>query len=182
MAGFSVGVIDKVANNAIAELVADIPDQRYRTTFLKQIRNIVPDGKEVGRIEFRRIGTGDWPAAILTPGVRMTIQRSLPVPNISSSVAGEEAGVLRGVHLNQGWIVLDEGPEERKCYIEQYEVFDDVVGPMMNQRVRVPGHWERNRTRLVLHDIILDSDGAGQGRQHEGREEDRPLRNGQGRT
>jgi hypothetical protein len=174
VARFSVGIIDKVANSAIDELEADIPDQRYRTTLLKQIRNIVPDGKEVGRIEFRRLGVGDWPPAILTPAVRTTIQRSLPVPNISSRVAGEEAGVLRGVHLNQGWIVLDEGAKERRCYIDQYEVFDDVVGPMINQRVRVPGHWERDRTRFVLHDIILDSDEEGRRPRHERGEEDRP--------
>lgn len=163
IAGFSVGVIGKVANNMIDELEDDIPDRRYRTTFLKQIRNIIPDGREVGRIEIRQVGIEDPVPAILTPSVRATIQRSIPVPEVSPSVAGEEVGVLRGVHLNEGWIVLDETPNERKCYIEQYEVFDDVVGPMMNQRVRVPGHWERNHTRFVLHDIVLDPDDGNEG-------------------
>ncbi|MGE0543300.1 MAG: hypothetical protein AB7R89_24330 [Dehalococcoidia bacterium] len=175
MAGFSVGVIDKVANNAIDELEANIPDQRYRTTFLKQIRNIVPDGREVGRIEIRRVGVEDPVPAILTPSVRTIIQRSIPGPEISSSVAGEESGVLRAVHLNEGWIVLDEAPRERKCYIDQYEVFDDVVGPMMNQWVRVPGHWERNRTRFVLHDIVLDTGNVSQLQRVEGENEGPPT-------
>lgn len=175
MAELSVGIIDRVASNAIDELEADVPDQRYRTTFLKQIRNIVPDGKEVGRIEIRRVGIEDPVPAVLTPSVRTIIQRSIPAPEISPSVAGEDTGVLRAVHLNEGWIVLDEAPRDRKCYIDQYEVFDDVVGPMMNQRVRVPGHWERNRTRFVLHDIVLDTDDGSRVQQIEGGDEGPPT-------
>ncbi|MGD9894842.1 MAG: hypothetical protein AB7U18_26465, partial [Dehalococcoidia bacterium] len=93
----------------------------------------------------------------------------------SSSVAGEVSGVIRAVHLNEGWIVLDEAPRERKCYIDQYEVFDDVVGPMMNQWVRVPGHWERNRTRFVLHDIVLDTGNVSQLQRVEGENEGPPT-------
>jgi hypothetical protein len=67
--------------------------------------------------------------------------------------AGEEEveDVLRALDLNRGWIILGEKAETR-CYVDKDSpVLEDVVGPLVNRRVRVRTYKKGNQR--VIRDI-----------------------------
>lgn len=126
------------------KLAAAIPPEDYRNAFLKLVRNLVPDGAEVREIELQRASDGRT-VTRLVPATRNAITRHLrqqrkPRRDEEPSAATD---ILRAVQLNEGWIALGKEPEQR-FHVPDELALEDVIGPLVNQRVRVSFHRERN--------------------------------------
>jgi hypothetical protein len=149
-------VIDAVSSASPEDLSERIPDERYRVVLAKLVRNLVPDGRELTEVEIRRSQVGDRQAAVLRPELRKVITRRLASGAPSPKVEASRTGVLRALHLDQGWIMLAEKGEANKYRIAEGRIFDDVVGPLVNRRVTVDGYG-RGRN-FVVTDIQLETD------------------------
>ncbi len=155
--------LDKVDISASTkQFEQEIPDDQYRETFLKLVRNLVPDGKHVGEIRISTISGGGSASMVLTPELHKIIRRHLSRYIPEPERENVQVGVLRALHLDKGWIVLVSNGQEHMCYIQQHKVFDDVVGPFVNHRVRVPGQLTGTgrQRKFVLRDIVLDIEGT----------------------
>lgn len=141
-----------------------IPDENYRNWFQQQVRNLAPGRHGVTEIEVERVTSSSKSVAILTTKVRERMNESLRtnegVAVSSSSQPATLEGTLRGLHLDQGWVAISQEGKEQVCYIGSQQVYDDVVGPFVNHRVTLPGHWEGSGAgrKFFLHEIQLTSD------------------------
>ena len=115
-----------------------VPDEDYRSTFLKLARNLAPTGQRFDRIEFR--ASGDIRPVTLDTDARSFINQQLrtkqPLKIIAEEVREELNGTLRAVHLDKDWLeIAVDGVPVR---VEQLqEAVDDVIGPMVNRAVIV---------------------------------------------
>lgn len=135
-----------------------IPDKNYRQAMQKLMRNILPDGRKVREIEIVRIHGEPLEKVTLFKETKERISTSLEVDEPSAPTQELLKGTLRGLHLDQKWlhVVTPEG-EQLRCDIER-EVLDDVVGPMVNQRVIVHGtSYLKRKGKFKLVDIELDT-------------------------
>ena len=128
--------------------------------FLKLVRNLLPDGKEIREIEI--LALNGIESLSLTRHSKGIIRQHLSP--YMSVVEYEDVltGILRALDLDNGWVELVESGKHHKCRIGENKVLDDVVGPFVNRRVRVPGRWTGSgaRRRFVLNDILPDDDGS----------------------
>lgn len=120
------------------ELERLVPDESYRTTFLKLARNLAPTGKTFDRIELRAFGEAR-PVG-LDVGARANINQQLRQKpfqlNPNDAVPEELRGTLRAVHLDKNW--LDVVVDGISIHIEELQdAVDDVIGPMVNRSVVV---------------------------------------------
>jgi hypothetical protein len=132
-----------------------VPDEAYRNQFLRLIRNLSPDGHEVGEIEVRRIGDNRAPT-ILTPVTRQTIRRRIPRRPADHGQAPEQEirDVLRVIDLNRRRIALGPSDREQKCVVPDDLALVDLVTGLEDRNVRVRGHWQGQS--FVVHDIEPD--------------------------
>lgn len=131
-----------------------VPDQSYRDLLLRLVRNIAPDGREVGEIEVREIGVGG-PPTILRPEVRARISRRLPIrPTVSSDEIVELRDVLRVIDLNRRKIALGTADREQPCEVPADLALVDLIEGLEDKPVRVTGHW-RGRV-FVVHEVEPD--------------------------
>lgn len=94
-------------------------------------------------------------AAVLRPDHRAPLDRKIRAhrpPRTKRQTERVRVDILRGLHLNQGWIVLGAKGHERKCYVGRAIVLEDVIEGLVNHRVRVTGHYERRK--FVIEDIV----------------------------
>src|SRR5690606_9642308 len=68
-------VVSASAAGEDAELSDAVPDGRYRATFLRLVRNLVPNGRVFSKLEIKAVG--DEVAATFTPESRVVINQSL---------------------------------------------------------------------------------------------------------
>ena len=121
------------------ELNQLVPDENYRTTFLKLARNLAPTGKTCDRIELR--AAGESRPVGLDVEVRANINQQLKQKssrsNVEDIVPEELFGILRALHLDKDWleIVVDSSPPIRIEGLQ--DAVDDVIGPMVNRSVIV---------------------------------------------
>lgn len=120
------------------ELERLVPDENYRTTFLKLARNLAPTGKTFDRIELR--ASGDARPVGLDVGARANINQQLrqkpSQPNTDEVVPEELRGTLRALNLDKDW--LDVVVDGTSMHIEGLQdAVDDVIGPMVNRSVVV---------------------------------------------
>lgn len=147
---------------------AEIPDERYRQALLKLTRNVVPDGKRVGQVELARmsdrLATDPHERVVLVPaskpGISAAINRDRPAAAPDEETQTEEVvGVLRALHLDHRWLEVHvENGAPLRCETSENEL-DDVIGPLVNRRVRVRGVWTTGRRQFRLRDIFRDDDG-----------------------
>lgn len=115
-----------------------VPDDGYRSTFLKLTRNLAPTGKSFDRIEFR--ASGEMKPVALSVDARVNINQQLrkktSVQPTSDEVLEDLRGTLRALHLDKDWleIVVDGIPMH---VIGLQDAVDDVIGPMVNRSVVV---------------------------------------------
>jgi len=133
------GILYEASSDSTPELAVRVNDLRYEETFLKLVRNLAPTGRHLSEIEILRTA-GDQ-STILRPEVRRSIQRRLDRGKKPSSHAPHRAGILRALDLDHHWLVLVANGVEQRTQIEQGRVLDDVVGPLVNRRVRAEGLW-----------------------------------------
>lgn len=141
----------------VGSLEKIVPDPSYRKTLLKLTQNLAPTGKAFDSIEFK--GPSDSSAVMLTTDTRKQIRDHLRPPSEPGAASSEEvvSGVLRAVHLEKDWleIVRSEGPSIKVTDVG--EVVDDVIGPMVNHRVRVTVRRSgRIRPKYAFIDIESD--------------------------
>lgn len=120
------------------ELERLVPDQSYRTTFLKLARNLAPTGKTFDRIELR--SSGEAKPVGLDVGARANINQQLrqtpSQPSADDAAPEELRGTLRAVHLDKDWLdVVVDGTSMH--IVELQDAVDDVIGPMVNRSVVV---------------------------------------------
>ena len=114
-----------------------VPDQEYRSTFLKLTRNLAPRGRGCERVEIRSADDSD--AVRLDPEVRQDLTGAIRRLNTNSSATGERNtlnGVLRALHLDKDWLEVAVDDEHIKVHGVGEQV-DDVIGPMVNKPVAV---------------------------------------------
>lgn len=115
-----------------------VPDENYRSTFLKLARNLAPTGKTFDRIELR--GSGETRPVALGIESRVNINQQLrkkpPFPTTAGEVLEELRGTLRAVHLDKDW--LEVVVDSVSVHVEGLQdTVDDVIGPMVNRAVIV---------------------------------------------
>jgi hypothetical protein len=150
-----LSILQAAADDPGDSLKAIVPDEDYRTIFLKMTRNLAPTGKVIEQIEIR--GPRSGAAITLSPGSRRAISTTLRPARDGQAEAPPAdnetvlSGVLRALHLDDDWIeVTAEGKHQR--IIGVGDVVDDVIGPMVNKEVRVRVRKER-RGKLIFVDI-----------------------------
>ncbi|MBI2918551.1 MAG: hypothetical protein HYY01_11240 [Chloroflexi bacterium] len=141
-----------------------IPRQDYRDVILKLLRNMIPDGRRVTSVEFAKMTTAGLQRVVFYSGVMDRIKHSLSAvhyPGTGESV--EFRGVLRGAHLDLLWIDIGVGTGDRLRWKIEHELYDDVVGPLMNRPVIVRG-VKRDGEHILLDiepDFSVEAEGQG---------------------
>lgn len=134
-----LAVLRAAVSSDPAQLSLLVPDQGYRSTFLKLARNLAPTGKSFERLEIRS-ATDNNPLA-LQPENRKVINATLKsmVSPTQPEVGVTEVvlhGILRAVNLDKDWIEVSvDGTSHHISGLA--EALDDVIGPMVNRRVTV---------------------------------------------
>lgn len=132
-----------------------VPDEGYRDAFFKLVRNLVPDGRDLTEIEVVG-GPTDRPSkTLLTPPVRGEITKHLESGRTPVQKPNVEIDELRGLNLNEGWILLGRAAHERRCYVEEGVLLEDVIEGFVNRRVKVTGHWRGKR--FYIDDLVEDT-------------------------
>lgn len=131
-------IVSASSGEDTVELERLVPDENYRTTFLKLARNLAPTGKTCDRIELR--ASGEARPVGLDAGARANINQQLrqksSQPSAENSAPEELRGTLRAVHLDKDW--LDIVVDGTSMHIEGLkDAVDDVIGPMVNRSVLV---------------------------------------------
>ena len=133
-----------------------VPDEKYRSTFLKLARNLAPTGKNFERIELRASGEARPVALGVESKVSINHQlRKKPdVPATADEAPEELHGTLRAVHLDKDWLdVVVNGVSTHVVGLQ--DAVDDVIGPMVNRSV-VVRVIRASQKKLTFLDIELD--------------------------
>jgi len=162
IATFVVEFLKAVSRGNVDAVESVVPEPGYRRALLQLTRNLLPsESKQVGEVEVSRLSEGRAESAVLLEGAREQVSAALRVVNPAlqenaKEERGEIVGILRALHLDDNWLLVkpDNEDEAQRCLTRE-DVLDDVVGPMVNKRVRIVGHWEMFRGRKVfrLEDI-----------------------------
>lgn len=137
-----------------------INDAYYRLVFTKLLRNIMPNGKDVGEVELRCQGEEKEKAVILVPYNKQAIDNVISItkskmPSGQIEVNTQKMGILRAVDLDNGTLRLDT--DSGKIPVTKTDTIpDDVIGPMLNKRVKVTGSSDGTKIKasdIELHDI-----------------------------
>jgi hypothetical protein len=146
------------------ELKRLIPDEQYRTTMLKIVRNIVPTGRSVGEVEISRVTKGTADGEPLRASVSLTKDTRPILAEIirstSSQATDERAqrfkGTLRAVDLDRDWLVVVK-PDGTSIRCEGAGAsVDEIVGPLVNRRVIL--HARRRGISRKLHFVDIEPD------------------------
>lgn len=148
-------VLEATVQGGTGQLEEVVPAPEYQDAFMRLVRNLLPDGKDLSEIEVRRQGSDSPASAILRSTLRGPLDKRIKArrpPKVKTQREVVRVDVLRGLHLNQQWIVLGTEDHERKCWDDGEVVLEDAVEGMVNHRVRVTGHMRGKR--FVIEDII----------------------------
>jgi hypothetical protein len=115
-----------------------VPDENYRSTFLKLTRNLAPTGKTFEQIELRAYG--ETRPVALGVEARININQQLRTKATllapADEVHEEIRGTLRALNLDKNW--LDVVVDGISIHVEGLQdAVDDVIGPMVNRSVVV---------------------------------------------
>lgn len=154
VAGHFLEIVTASAVPESGELDRLVPDETYRSTFLKMARNLAPTGKAFETIEFRS-AEGRPIALGVEARVLMTKRLRAAAPKVAAEEEEVElVGVLRAVDLNKDWLdLLEEGGDSRHV-TGLAEALDDVIGPMVNRRVVVRALRTKAK-KLLFRDVEL---------------------------
>lgn len=150
-----------LASGTTTDLEELVPDTPYRKALLQLTRNVAPRGKRVSEVGVLRRHGETTESVYLTDQIPKKIRTAMPAKDFPREERRELAGVLRALHLDKNWLEITvPGNKHVKCDTV-HDMLDDVVGPMVNQRVIVSGRsrLRYGRSRLLVEEINLD-DGA----------------------
>lgn len=144
-------IVSASSSDNTAELERLVPDETYRSTFLKLVRNLAPTGKSFDRIELRASGE-TRPVALgveSRTNINQQLRKKSALPTKADKVPEELRGTLRAVHLDKDWldVVVDGVP----IHIDGLQdAVDDVIGPMVNRPVIVRAvRGSKNKFKFV---------------------------------
>lgn len=151
-----MAVLEASVDGQEAKLAEIVPDEGYRSTFVRLTRNLAPtSGGAYSLLEVRT--AGEVGGVVLGDGARAELKKLLPRTPRPASVGKAEQttirGILRAVHLDDDWIEVVSDAEQTRIVGVQ-DTMDDVIGPMVNRRVIVQTTKVGSRFELV--DIELD--------------------------
>ncbi|TAK72121.1 MAG: hypothetical protein EPO19_02750 [Betaproteobacteria bacterium] len=148
-------IVSASSGDNAATLEKLVPDEKYRSTFLKLARNLAPTGKTFERIEFR--ASGETRPVALGVESRVSINQQLrkksDVPTTVDEVPEELHGTLRALHLDKDWLEVVVGDVSMHV-VGLQDAVDDVIGPMVNRTVVVRA-IRSSQNKLTFLDIEL---------------------------
>ena len=131
-------IVSASAGDDTTELERLVPDETYRSTFLKLARNLSPTGKTFDQIEFRASGEVR-PVALGVESrnnINQHLRKKSVLPAKTEEIEEELLGTLRAVHLDKDWIeIIVDGAVIHIDGLQ--DAVDDVIGPMVNRSVIV---------------------------------------------
>ncbi len=131
-------IIESSSSRDEKRLKAIVPDDMYRSTFLKLARNLAPTGKSYERIEFRAPGEIK-PVTLAVESrnnINQQIRNKASETKSKEEIPSELRGTLRALHLDKHW--LDITVDNESVHVtELQDTVDDVIGPMVNREVIV---------------------------------------------
>jgi len=134
-------IVEDAAKETHEDLEKTVPNPEYREAFLKLSRNLAPTEKSTfNRLEIKSATEIEARPIIFSPTSRHSITKTLRESKKPSGEKTEQLiGVLRAVHLDKDWLEISfPGTERDNIRIYQTgDVIDDVVGPMVNNKVIV---------------------------------------------
>lgn len=131
-------IVSASSSEDSAQLEQLVPDESYRSTFLKLARNLAPTGKVFDRIELRTSGeVRPVSLGVESRGnINQQLRKKSPLPETDGEAPEELRGVLRAVHLDKDWLdILVDGVSTHVVGLQ--DAVDDVIGPMVNRTVVV---------------------------------------------
>jgi len=154
-----IGILRASATDPDEELPRIVLDSGYRRAFLDLSRSLAPTGKTYDRIEIRDASSPAEPVVTLGVESRHELNAAIKQTKMRVTDNAEEIetiiGVLRGLHLDQDWLVIRPIDSIEQVRIEgASEVLDDVIGPMVNQRVKVSA--VRRGSKHIYRDIDFE--------------------------
>lgn len=153
------------ASNGPDELRALVGDDAYTKAFLRSFRELAPDGKNVGRVEFGAMVRGKTTvAASLNPETRERLTRALRTHEKQEKPI-ECVGVLKTVNIrgDEPRIAIDTPDGVRHFRIAKGE-HDDTIGPKFNRMVRIVGMRRVNEFQEAdewADDVVLLEESSG---------------------
>lgn len=134
-----------------------IPDDDYRGTFRKLVRNLTPTGNSFESITISSKGRED---ALVTldestrPKLDNVLKAEQPTADESAGeTMAELIGVLRALDLDKDWLKVDT--EDGTFTVKGLsQAVDDVIGPMVNRKVLVKA-LKANNGDLTYVDMEL---------------------------
>lgn len=152
-------IVDAVAVGAAERLEGQVPDDQYRTTFVKMVRGLIPSGDEIENIQISRV-SGDGGTVQSTTISQQTgtlIRRSFPMLAPKNDMDRvEEAGILRALNLDTRYLTIVKESEKVRFRFDKGVILDDVVGPFVNHRVRAIGY--KKGSQNYVQDILPEPD------------------------
>ena len=136
-------IVDAAAQETHEELENIVPDPEYRKGFLRLTRNLAPTGKTFNRLEIKSATDLEARSIVFLPESRQELNKTLREERKATEEPTELkeeqlTGILRALHLDKDWIELHPDDGEQSVRILQTgDVIDDIVGPLVNQRVIV---------------------------------------------
>jgi len=134
-------IVEDAAKETHEDLEKTVPNPEYREAFLRLSRNLAPTDKSpFSRLEIKSATDIEARSITFSPISRQAITKTLRETKKPSKEETEQIkGVLRALHLDRDWLEISfPGTERGNIRISQTgDVIDDVVGPMVNQRVIV---------------------------------------------
>ena len=150
----------EVASEHPESITDRVHDAAYADWFTKAVRNIAPSGKGLTEVQVSRSDT--HASATLGHDSRVRLDRHIRNARRTgrtTPVASEEVesqGTLRALHLNEGWLLIVDQEGQQKRFEIGQAIWDDVVGPLVNHRVRVIARKKGSHTEAV--DIVEADD------------------------
>jgi len=144
-------IVSASSGDNTAELERLVPDETYRSTFLKLVRNLAPTGKSFDQIELRTSGE-TRPVALGVESrnnINQQLRKKSTLPQKAEEIPEELRGTLRALHLDRDW--LDIVVNGVSMHIEGLQdAVDDVIGPMVNRSVIVrAARTAKNKFKFV---------------------------------
>ena len=137
-------VVEASAQDTHEKLEKIVPNSEYRESFLKLTRNLAPTGKSFERLEIKSATDIEAAPIVFLPESRKAINKTLRASKKKTDEVFELkeeqlSGILRALHLDKDWIEINIPEMDQKTVriFQTGDVIDDIVGPMVNQRVLV---------------------------------------------
>jgi hypothetical protein len=150
------GFFDRLNRGTRQDLEEFVPDEGYRKAFLELSKTVAPTGKRLREIGLYRSGPDGMQTVYLTSALPPKIKELIPRHEVEPDQERDRlVGVLRALHLDQNWLEITMGSGEHVRCDTLPDMLDDVVGPMVNNRVAVEGPLQvkRGQPRLLVEDI-----------------------------